>query len=448
MRKFVPAFVAGLLYTTLPSELSAQQNIRPEPLGLPPAEFPLASSVIDGHVAANDTAALRAHAWKLWAGLTARSTQSYRGQPLPIWETWLSEVEAFSTLAAPAAAGEERILRPFSPLRQLRHEFLNAPQGLSLQLATDADRTRLLAFVKLSPDAAGFVAAQHPMPDNSGGTVRYNRRADLLKLNNYFDKVGAEVADRKILDFPAAAVDLKIVFLPVKAKGLTAIPIWDEPGSSSNPNNPTVDTWTKCVAVDPTNNGSGQTKIDCNGTQIDAQVVGIDRFYAIELDSARAAVVSASLGLSGPAALEAGDYQVAVAMHVTTKEIANWTWQTFWWQDGKDPPNKFPGSVDDMPDSNTVVGPWRNYAMCIADSIVVPANDRNGKPIVCFNPYLEPGLSEGTSSNCMSCHARATVPGVPYPLTYRPNGWIDPGDQLFAGQTKTDFVWAMQNSAR
>jgi hypothetical protein len=83
-----------------------------------------------------------------------------------------------------------------------------------------------------------------------------------------------------------------------------------------------------------------------------------------------------------------------------------------------------------------------------ANDLAALANDPNGKPVICFNPYLEPALSEGVSSNCMSCHARATVPGAPYPSTYHPNGWIDPSDQLFARQTKTDFVWAVQNSAR
>jgi hypothetical protein len=139
-------------------------------------------------------------------------------------------------------------------------------------------------------------------------------------------------------------------------------------------------------------------------------------------------------------------------MHVTTKEITNWTWTTFWWQNGKNPPNDFPGSVADMPDASKVKEPWRSYAMCISDSMVVPATDPKGKPVVCFNPYLETNQADGLNSNCMSCHAMARLPlaatANPYPQTYLPNGFVDLADpSIFGGATKTDFVWAIPQSA-
>ena len=33
-----------------------------------------------------------------------------------------------------------------------------------------------------------------------------------------------------------------------------------------------------------------------------------------------------------PQQVKAGDLALLVAMHVTTKELPNWTWQTFWWE--------------------------------------------------------------------------------------------------------------------
>ena len=421
------------------------QTIKPEPIALPGSQFPVSPDVLNKQIAVNDIPALRSHGWRLWSGLTANSGHVYEGRPLPIWETWLSEEEAFSKLSQVMASEQVRVLRPFSRLSQLRHQAFEASRGFSEQLATDSDKTRLLAFVKLSPDAAEFVMSPHEMPGGEK-SIGYNNKSDLQNLNDYFNQHSTPTVDRKIADFPAKAIDLKIVFLPIKAQGLTAIPVWDGPLSSSNPERPTSDTWTKCVAVDPSNLKSGTAAVECNGAQIQAEIVRLNRFYSIRLDAARAAAVSEALNLSGASALVEGDYQVAVAMHVTTKEIANWTWQTFWWQNGKNPPNKFPGSIDDMPPPSVLTGAWRNYAMCVADFVVVPVNDPKGGPVVCFNPYLEPGLSEGISSNCMSCHARATVAGVRYPTTYHPNGWIDPADQIFAAQTKTDFVWAVQNS--
>jgi hypothetical protein len=261
------------------------------------------------------------------------------------------------------------------------------------------------------------------------------------------------VKDRKIVDFPAAATDLKVVFLPVKATGLSAIPVWAGATASKNPSQPVPGSWTTCVAVDPTNGVSGTTTIDCNGSQVQTQIVPLNHFYSIRVNANEASTINALSKLTGSTALSAGDYQVLVAMHVTTKEIANWTWATFWWQDGKNPPNDFPGSVDDMPDFAQVRGAWRNYAMCTADSMVFPVTDPKGNPIVCFNPYLETAQTDGLDSNCMSCHARARIPITAttsnvYPQTYLPNGWVDLGDPaIFGGETKTDFVWAIPNSA-
>jgi hypothetical protein len=147
----------------------------------------------------------------------------------------------------------------------------------------------------------------------------------------------------------------------------------------------------------------------------------------------------------------AGDYAVLAAMHVTTKEIVNWTWQTFWWMGGKNPPNNFPGSNAGL--TANVKGPWRNYATCVAYSMVVPFNDPKGKPVVCFNPFLEtsPNIPDGINSNCMSCHGTARWPGNNnggYPATYLPNGYISFNDpKWFATQTRTDFAWAIPGNA-
>jgi hypothetical protein len=426
---------------------AAAQTIQPEPIGLPASEFPVPSAVLDQQIAAQDTAALRLHAWTLWSGLTADSHQSFEGQTLPIWETWLSEQEAFAGPQV-AALPQRRLLRPFARPSQDRHRAMGPNRNIALQVAVNSDKSRLLAFVKLSPDAANFVAMTHETPPGSGQSISYTLTADLTRLNAFFDQHGTAVADRKIVDFPAPAIDLKIVFMTVKASGLTGIPLWAGPAQSSNPAQPTPDTWNQCVAVDPTNSRSGTAAVSCHGSSVQAEIVPLSKFYAIKIDAATATTISSLLNLTGAAALAAGDFQIVVAMHVTTKEIANWTWQTFWWQNGKNPPNNIPGSIDGMPDATKVKGPWRNYAMCIADSMVVPATDPNGKPVVCYNPFLETGQADGLNSNCMSCHARATYPGAPYPLTYLPNGFIDPSNpQVFSGQTKTDFVWAVQDGA-
>jgi hypothetical protein len=444
------ALVVFIVLVFLFGHSSLAQTITPEPIALGPSEFPLPSAELDKQIAANDTAALRQHAWILWAGVTADSAQSFQGQKLPIWETWLSEQEAFAapTTTMALTATTQRTLLFLTVPNQFRHAVQGPSRTLSVQSLLRNAPSRLLAGVKLSPDSAGFVAVSHRTPAQGGSDVFYSKVSDLDRLNAFFDQNKTPVADRKIVDFPAKAVDLKLVFIPVSATGLTAIPFWAGPQNSSSPTTPTPDTWTQCVAVDPTNSRSGTTDIDCNGKSVKAPIVPLASFYSIKLDSEAAVRVNATLGLTGVSSLAGGDFQVLVAMHLTTKEIANWTWQTFWWQNGQSPPNNIPGSVDGMLDQTRIKGPYRNYAMCISNSIVFPPTDPKGTPVVCYNPYLETGLPDGTDSNCMSCHARATYPGVNYPDTYLPNGWVDPADPtLFAGQTKTDLVWAVQTGA-
>jgi hypothetical protein len=428
------------------------QNVKPEPIALPPSEFPTPSAEIEAQIARNDTVALRKHAWTLWQGLTADSSQSSDGRRLPIWQTWLSEEEAFSPVAQLAAlTARRRILLPLAPPRQFQH---GAPAlRRALTFGTTTPSLKLLVSVKMSPESASFLAAPHETPANSGQSYSYVSASDLAQLNAAFDQGHAAVKDRKIIDFPASATDLKIVFVPVNPVGLSPMPLWNGATDSIDPTLPVPNTWKTCVAVDPTNSRTGTASINCNGQQVEAEIVPLKAFYSVQLDETEASTINSLSKLAGSAAVKAGDFQVLVAMHVTTKEIANWTWATFWWQNGKNPPNSLPGSIDDMPDASKVKDPWRNYAMCVSDSMVVPATDPKDKPVVCFNPYLETSQTDGLDSNCMSCHAMARIPiadSTPnvYPPTYLPNDLVDLGDPaIFAGETKTDFVWAIPQSA-
>lgn len=448
MTNLLSTCASTIAFIAMTSVAAVAQNITPEPIALPPSEFPVPSSQLDAYIAAGNTVALRQHAWTLWSGLTANSTQSFQGQNLPIWATWLSEDDVFSSPARLLAlASKPRPLLSLAPPRQ----FARAVPNMALRLGLSAGAPNsILADVKMSPDSANFIAQSHATPANSGQSYSYKSATDLTRLNTAFNQQNTPVADRKIIDFPPAATDLKLVFTTVSGTKLTPIPVWAGPGGSTTPKQPVSSTWTTCVAVDPTNSITSPATITCNGKQIQAQVVPLNAFFSIRVDATEANAVNQRAKLAGRAAVAAGDYHVLLAMHVTTKEIANWTWATFWWQNGQSPPNKFPGSVDDMPDATKVKGAWRNYAMCVGDAMVSPANDPHGKPDVCFNPYLETPLPDGIDSNCMSCHARATVqPSARYPTTYLPNGWIDLADPgIFGGKTRTDFVWAIPFAAQ
>ena len=242
--------------------------------------------------------------------------------------------------------------------------------------------------------------------------------------------------------------------------------------ASTNLNNPEPATWRQCVIIDPTGKLKPGEKVvmPCNAETGKAwPVVALDRFYFVKLDSAEAANFSQFAEESGDDMgqgnatdttslqdmVKAGNIALLTAMHVTGKEIVNWTWQTFWWSPNPDDPI----FGNDRP--RTLPAPWSNYNMNTAYYMVTPSTAQNGgEPLISYNPYLETNLSGtlthevgaakpiqwyGVFSNCMSCHRGAAWQHS----TYVPNGFVNAGDSvLFKNKAKTDFLWSIPSRAR
>jgi len=488
VRLAFPVLALAALVTLVEKPTSAQSNVAagakdsyafeniPRGFDYPAEEYKLIAYV-DGE----NRQAIREHAWNLWAGLTAPSRSVWHGQRLPVYETWYSSQEVFDDhFKNPQLTDEARVFR---------RRFEVPVQALHMHQALGTKAAAVMAFVKYNQAARDFIWSK-----------RYYLRATLDETNRSFDQRGSPIEQRQVDPFPQTAVSLKLVYWLVKnpdspqsQHGLTAFPYWD-PSYPPPPNGqpPTHLTWSKCVAVDPSGKypvGSKQ-KVDCNGTvekprYVDAEVVGLDRFYAYQLRTPEevedAKLSSKNVSGSGPHEQEAfvtdpgqvpelNDYIVLCGMHLTTKEMDNWTFQTFWWSPTPDsPPNG-----DFRPPS--VKGAWANYQMCTAYSMSTPRTASGGPPI-CFNPYLESDLGPmtsyklgdrtypadpmaGTRSNCMNCHAKAAWPFQPpasasaaadaapappssnYGRIFN-DGYIAPNDSYFTGLTKTDFLWSL-----
>ncbi len=430
-------------------------EIKPETI--PPGfNFPTPRKVIDGWVAVDATAKMRTHAWDVWAGMSAPSHSTLQGQRLPVWETWFSENEVFIAPGVKLAAVRTEVKRPFAKPRQ----FVHVAKATG-KLAASTSSEQVVAFNKFDPESSHFLMASHPTPKASPNSYLYTQQADLNKLNASWP-TATPVANRAIIDFPDRGVDTKPVMWLIKASGLTPFPLWqgNGAGATTNAKNPTPETWLNCVLIDPKGSGGMRpaTPAEIKGATPNPSLAcdakkflyaPLSMMYGFKMTAQEAADFNAAQG--GALKAVAGDWAVLAAMHVTTKEIVNWTWQTFWWMGGKNPPNNFPGSNAGM--TANVKGPWRNYATCVAYSMVVPFNDPKGKPVVCFNPFLETssGIPDGINSNCMSCHGTARWPGNNnggYPATYLPNGYISFSDpKWFATQTRTDFAWAIPGNA-
>jgi hypothetical protein len=92
---------------------------------------------------------------------------------------------------------------------------------------------------------------------------------------------------------------------------------------------------------------------------------------------------------------------VLVGFHFATHELKNWVWATFWWHNE---PGQGP-YAEDRP--KTLKGVWRDYLMTVSYDMDRP-READGKPHIAYNPYLEGTLDDGVTSNCMTCHRRAT----------------------------------------
>lgn len=436
--------------------------------------YPATDAEVQGWIDAFDMPNIRAHGWDLWESITSDSGQG----GLPVWETWYSGQEIFGpppAQATPAQAGpgqpgaaQRPTFRVFERARQVRH---SGPVG---GIPID-EAEQVLAFNRYSASLANAIVERG-----------YNNAQTLLQINAQFDQNNTPVGQR-VISTSAGTVDpsqivLKPVFEFIAGDRPTAVSYWAgiSPQTTTNLDNPVASTWRQCVVVDPTGQhpvGSMVTMTCNDEAPQEYPVISLDRFYFIVMTKAQADAFSQfalesgdDLGAgnsSDPAKIkemvQEGNVALLMAMHTTTKEISNWTWQTFWWAAN---PND-PVYGRDRP--ATIGGPWNNYNMDTAYFMLTP---QGGGPWIAFNPYLETSLTgcvpvpdtscggsspptnwTGVHTNCMTCHRMAAVgpssqgQGLNTP-PYWPDGFISPDDPaLFGGMTKVDFLWSIATRA-
>jgi len=374
---------------------------------VPPGfDFPAKEETLLNALKTNDEAALRKHAWMIFAGLTQPARPNEPGSEA-VWETWFSGAEVFAS--GPAPQGGRTLQRRFEVPRQLRTPG-PAPQAIGQSQ---------LSFTLFNKE------------------LQQHTRTNKLNLAATLDAINAKwtpqtpIKDRKIPDYPREAMSLKIVWTHVPKSGLAALPVWDEkplvPVAPAQP----PESWSRVVAIDPTRPTipAGEKKdINFAGKQFkDVAVVPLSAFYHFALSANQVALV--------PNAAE-GDFMAVTAFHYTTKEIPNWVWATFWWHDS-------PGAgrfSSDRPDATVLKAPWRNYLMGVGYDMDKPS-EADGSPKIVFNPYIEAGFSNGANSNCMTCHQRAVWQKQNFlPIT---RGAAKPDDPHFKDSTAVDFLWSL-----
>ncbi len=387
--------------------------------------FPADKAALERERGAGNMAALRQHGWMLFAGMNEATPEG-----VPVWTTWYRVDEAFAR-AGSAPSGS----------RDLTMQFTKPNQVKDAGPSPDAPRDSALSFVLFNWENFNHIRAK-----------KLFTKKDLDRVNRSYR--AATPWDKRIIPaFPERAVSLKTLWWPTAGDGKTALPVWDnEPTQPLDDNNP-FRTWKRVVAVDGTRENVPDTEtadITFYDTAFpSSRVVGLNRFYKLRVDEAMLAtidaikddgvriLVKAVLGRE----LKIGDYVLFLGFHVTTKEIDDWTWQTFWWHDKPDDGKYAEGRPD------AVKGVWRNYLMAVAGDEVNP-KEPDGSPPIAFNPWLEGAFRAGTQSNCMNCHHRASHPRVSF-LPVRRGAPEVANDPAFKrGRLQTDFLWSIVDQAK
>lgn len=408
-----------------------------------------------------DSASVYNHVWGLWAGLTAQSGQVYQGDSLRIFETWLGIGDIRTMIQqGDSSCGATKTMRA-----QLHfpHQFEHGGKTARRMLA------------------AKF-ASGRPVNDSAINwvTVAYDPNAACYALSNQILKMS--VVDKykvpggigAIPRFPQNAITIKPVYYVGQGKdSLIQLPVWSgpPPGGAQLPWAPTA--WPTCVYVDLRNAqppGKQVTPVSFTATDIQPAIVNANEFIHFRLDSAMAAYMNASQGSEGVNNAKAGQVALLVAMHVATKEISNWTWQTFYWA---------PGNTTYSPSSSLaqrlkpqqIGGAAANYQASSAYAMVLPNQPINGGtntgviPMIGYNPYLEaefagvgrvggdssfninskliPGRAVGVQTNCMTCHSLATELSL---IGYSTDQYINMDSSIFKDRIQLDFAWSIQGN--
>ncbi|WP_413206450.1 hypothetical protein [Rhodospirillum sp. A1_3_36] len=503
----VCALAGGVSLLLAVGSAHAQANdsfIAPLPgSGIPGYVFPEKEATILEWLKPTDYQATKVfqHGWGVWWGLTSKSKTTAFGIPdAPVYMTWVSkdEVEKITKgepksdgaqktanefMAEVQKEGEPRLLF-FSPVTQLKNHGIDTMKEMKNE---DGAVTGAHAQSKSLTTAV--------VPDTRvAETVSYNLSAAFhLVKNKLFDLNALSAlynADLKeVPAFPVDSVAVKPVYKVIQASNLFdgkyfVMPAWPGTPDMANPlvrsmveaNGYGEKDWKGCIYVDATNTGTTQASgIDetCDLSNRDeTNTYGLGDFVGIPVTESN--VKQLKFDGVDKKNLQPGDHLILMAMHVSTREITQWTWQTFFWTpDPANPPLPSNPAVAKAMQPE-ISAPANHYAAAFAYQMINPNQPLNGgssvgNPIIAYNPYLESGFPKSTFSyfvpvesptgeswtgtvgvdtNCMTCHALAAVGCSPENATgYATDFYLPRDAAVFDKTLQTEFLWSIANTA-
>lgn len=438
-----------LVETEVESITDSDTSVHPVPfpdLGIEGFTFPTDSTTINNWVNTQNMTEIYKHGWGIWAGLTSGTNQNEGGNNLLVFETWLTPKEIIDSINKIPV---QRVGR--SNLNKLS-QFVHAKAKSSF-----SEDTSIAESVSYSPAAATYALD--------------NKIFLAVTLAKY--QLEGKV---KIPDFPNDAITIKPVFKIItkdklNENGIYSMASWHGPID-------TVDAypesaWGSCVYVDINNNGNGNGNIDMECNNITPEnTYNLTDFIHFKINQEDADYYNQQFDSIN---VKAGDYAILVGMHVTSREITRWTWQTFWWTPNpENPPAPSSSYIAGLRPLQSLNGAANHYAMTAAYSMVSPAQpyyngESVGDTLIAFNPYLEAGFGPdvftgsnsyvvvngtkvptdaGVRTNCMSCHIYAAYDafnpknGTPY----SGDAYVSMSDTIFKGKLQLDFAWSIKSN--
>ncbi len=383
-------------------------------------------SELDAHREVETLQRQRAHAWTILSSIVPASGNKQAG----LFSGWFNEAEVFA--AKDQRIGQRRVPFPGLPIGS------SAPAELRLNHYGDAP---LITFVHYNFPAYRHIR-QHQL----------YREDRLQEIGRAGENDATFPSMKTIPPLPSNAAAMMTGWWPIDAKGLTPMPVWDPHTTELKAGGNNYTSWKRMVAIEaddsfaseqsPALVFAGRTFPAPRRVRLDDLVhVKVDRSMALRLMADTGSRKAAVLVLGRP--LQAGDYLALVGLHIFSAESLTGIWGTFWWHD-----QPMEGSfAQDRPDG--MKGAWRNYLMDTTSDAMLP-REPDGSARICFNPWFEAkfpdgGQGTGVTSNCVSCHSRASYPTIDFLPVRR--GYPEPlNDPAFAtGRVRTGQLWSVAN---
>lgn len=338
-----------------------------------------------------DEVAMRTHGWAHWARITSLDSDDR-----PAWSRWHAACETLGDVPCPKIQ--------FEPARQLAEAVGQDP--------------RLAVSVYYNTAAHKHIRDQFLYKE-----VTLESLYDNYKSNN------KPTSEFDIKPFPPDAIAIKAAWLHIRHGEVSdPIPVYDSQSKS-----------TRDVYLAP-----GDPNHPVGHPYKDTVIESISKFYTVTLGE-HTENLKTALAVSPEYRIKSSDYVILVGMHVATKELQDWVWITYWWNDNAT------ADRHNRAEPVSLMAPWTNYLMDITLDAEIPVErtPQSGYQNICYNPWLEK-MTDGSVSNCVACHQKANWTKYQNPdrTGIHPNHLVDRGKRskssdFYRHRLRLDYMWSL-----